>query len=360
MTLQEKIDKFVFARARADYYDDLASLLDSASGIKQLHIFQLDAQRYEGSARGRLSAIWADRYTQNGANLAKAWAGYLPDDDVAVINVQQDLGAQALVQALRDLSRMAHITTKLRSSIISTLGVGALALGLATSAATVLPVWATGMLENSFGLTVDKWGPTGQAFAAWAQTVESSAHLILMTIGFAIWFAMWSPNNWTGAARQWADKHILFFKLHHEIGAMRLALTLSTLTRKNARTLTLTESLNTLLDNTRSPRAQEQIQTVLTTISNTGAADYTVFKDGIFTQAMYWRLQDVSTSKSLSEAMQSVSDAVPKIWLPRLERQMAAWRWLLLVGAVLSVIFVSVQLQTTISEFKDAITSSAT
>lgn len=359
MNMQSQLDKLSFARQRADYYDDLASLLESASGIKQLQIFVLDAERYEGKARGRLSAAWAERYTQNGANLAKTWSGYLPDEDVAIIHAQQDLGAKALVQALRDLSRMARITAKLRNVATATLGVGALAVVLAVCAATVLPVWATHMLEQSFGLTTDKWGPTGQSFAAWAQTVQQAAPLLAMAVALALWFAVWSPAHWTGSARSWADKHILFYKLHHEISAMRLALTLSTLTRQNARTFTLIVSLQALQENTTSAWGRAQIQLALDTMANTGADDYTVFKNGIFTQDMYWRLQDVSGSKTLSEALQAVSDAVPQIWLPRLERQMAAWRWILLVCAVVSVMFVSLQLQATMAEFKDAISNAA-
>lgn len=359
MNLQDKWDQFAFSGQRADYYDDLASLLDTNSGIKQLQIFLMDAQRYEGTPRGRLSAAWAERYTQNGANLAITWSGYLPDDDVAVIHAQQNIGSKALVQALRDLSRIARITVRLRNVAASTLGVGALAMMLAASAVTVLPVWATHMLVQSFGLTPDKWGPSGQSFAAWSQAVQNAAPILMMALGFALWFAFWSPSHWTGPARRWADKHLLYYKLHHETAAMRLALTLSTLTRQNTRTLTLSVSLQVLLDNTRSPWGKAQIQMVLDTITNTGADDYTVFKDGIFTQAMYWRLQDVSTAKTLSEALQTVSDAVPQIWLPRLERQMAAWRWILLVGAVVAVIFVSLQLQTTMAEFKDAISNAA-
>lgn len=359
-SLQERLDIWLFVRQRGTYYDDLASLLESASGIKQLQIFVRDAQRYEGTARGRLSAAWAERYTLNGANLAKTWSDYLPDEDVAVINAQQDLGASALVQALRDLSRMTQITTQLKSVAMSTLGVGALAVALAVTAATVLPVWATGTLENSFGLAIDKWGPVGQSFAGWAQNVRDASTALVAGLAFALWFLIWSPSHWTGPARRWADKHILLYQLHHEVNAMRMALTLSTLTRQNARTITLTTSLAALLENTRSPWAQDQIQKVLDTISQTGAADYTVFKGGMFTQVMYWRLQDVSASKSLSEALQAISDAVPKIYLPRLERAMAVWRWLLLIGAVLSVFYVSFQLQATIAEFKDAIANAAT
>ena len=38
----------------------------------------------------------------SGANLAQTWQGTLPDDEVAIIRVQQDLGSQALIAALKD------------------------------------------------------------------------------------------------------------------------------------------------------------------------------------------------------------------------------------------------------------------
>ena len=56
-----------FASQRADYYQDLASLLRT-SKRKLLDVFELDAQRYGTSARGSLSKLWLERFESNGAD----------------------------------------------------------------------------------------------------------------------------------------------------------------------------------------------------------------------------------------------------------------------------------------------------
>jgi|GEM_PF-6118177 len=117
-----------FARHLGDYYEDLASWLEQSKDLRLLDVFTLDAQRFQGTPRGVLSAIWADRYQETGANLAQTWEGFLPADDIAVVRAQQDQGGQALVGALRDLARTSRIKSHMRQAALATVGLGVLAL----------------------------------------------------------------------------------------------------------------------------------------------------------------------------------------------------------------------------------------
>lgn len=358
-TLQQKLDIWRFSSQLPDYYDDLASLLASTTDLRQLDIFLQDAQRYQGTPRGRLSEIWAQAYGTNGADLASTWQGYMPDDDVAILRVQQDLGNAAIVTALRDLSRMSKIAKELRDTAMSSVGVGLIAVVLAVAAGTVLPVWATGMLEASFGIPPEKWGQTGQRMAAWASFIESSGSLLAVFGALAAWWLWWSPSHWTGPARRWADKHILLYRAQHEIYSMRSALTLATITRPSSTaTMTLRQSLEILLASARSPWSQAQIERILSKIASSGAADYTVFESGLFTDQMYWRLQDVSQSQPIDKALAIVAETIPRIWLPRLKSRMTAWRWALMLSSMGVVITSVAALQATVAEMQSALMNS--
>lgn len=356
LNLLERFDIWRFSHRLPDYYEDLATLLETAKDLRQLQIFTSDASRYAGSPRGRLSQAWAERYANNGADLAQTWQDYMPDDDVAILKVQQDIGGSAVIQALRDLGQTARVTRDLRSAALTTMGLGLFALMMAIAAATALPVWAVDMMQRSFDLPPDKWGPTGRQLASWAHFVSSAAPALLVVAGLLIAWVAWSPANWVGPGRRWADKHLLLYRAQHEIATMRMAMAMATLARKNGSTLPpLRQSLETLLLSARSKWTQSQIERTLEKISDTGGSDHTVFGNGVFTQEIYWRLEDICQAKPLAEAMLVVAETIPKIWLPRLVRYMAMWRWILLLSSLLVVLIVVFTLQSTIGEMKTAV-----
>ena len=150
-SLRQRLDVWRFSSQLPDYYEDLAALLGSSRDIRQIDIFLQDAQRYEGTPRGRLSAQWAEAYSNNGADLASTWSGFMPDDDVAILRVQQDLGSSAIVAALADLGRMAKTSKALRDSALASVGVGMLAFVIASLAATArsTAAWASEAVRPS-------------------------------------------------------------------------------------------------------------------------------------------------------------------------------------------------------------------
>ena len=351
--------KSSFNRDLADYYDDMGSLLSSSKTIRQLDIFHADAERYAGSPRGTLSQIWAGRYEEYGADLAKTWEGFLPADDVAILRVQQDLGADAMHIALRDLAKTAKIKSQLRSAAQTSVGVGVFAMGIATAAVAFMPTWGVGVLMQAFEVPTANWGPVGKKLAAWSDMMSQFGFFFAVIFASLVSWVIWSLNGWTGPGRDWADKKILLYKIFHEMFGIRMALTMATLTRKNSSSmLTLRSAMDILIGSTDSPWKSWQLQRVLDQIDETGAATVEVFGTGIFTQHMYWRLLDVSRAKVLPEAFQSIAQTIEDLWLPKLVRRMAAWRWILLFTALAIVIVLVGSFQTTVGEMKTVLMNS--
>jgi type II secretory pathway component PulF len=343
----------------ANYYEDMAALIETTKEIRQLQIFVKDAQRYGASPRGRLSAIWAERYMAGGADLASTWEGFMPANDIAIIRAQQDMGSAAMVAALRDLARMTRISKELQSAATSSIGLGLVAATIAALALTALPVWAVNLMTDAFGIPVSAWGPVGQKLAALAAFVSSSWPALLILFVSGLWWCIWSPSNWTGHYRAWCDERILLYRAHHEIHAMRLSLALASLSRRTGSTMyTLRQSIEALLMTSTSPWAHWQIGKVLTKITETGALDYTVFEGNVLTREMYWRLQDVSQSSSLPDALQVIADAAQSTALPRLKQTMAVWRWVLMLGSLALVIAMAIAMQITIQEMRAALVNS--
>lgn len=345
-----------FAGRRAEYYEDLANLLEFARDMRQQQIFEQDAQRYAGTARGVLSQLWAQRYLDSGANLAQTWQGTLPDDEVAIIRVQQDLGSQALIAALKDLAKTARIRRQLRSAAMASLGVGLMALTIALLAVTLMPIWAVGTIKSSFQIPPSEWGRVGVKLAHWAGLMQTYGLYLLAVLCVAITWVVWSIHNWTGPGRDRADRSILLYQAGHEIAAMQFALTMTTLTRKGTHSmLTLKSAMEVLSGSVHSRWAAWQLARVGERIEETGGVDVHIFATGILTQEMQWRLEDLSVARPLHEAFEVIAQNVQELWLPRLVQRMAVWRWVLLIAAVVIVIGVVFSFQVTTQEMKTVV-----
>lgn len=360
-SLSTRLAVYSFARQLPDYYEDLGSLLETAKNIRQLEIFQSDAARYEGTPRGLLSQIWAERYEELGADLAATWEGFLPDDDVAIIRVQQDLGSDAICRALKDLAKTAKIKRQLQSAAQTSVGVGMLAMTIAIMAVAFMPSWGVGVLLQAFEVPTSDWGPVGRRLATWANFVHVYGPYIGLVFAIAFGWVVWSLDGWVGPGRDWADRKILLYRVYHEMFGIRSALTMATLTRKNASAmLTLRSAIEVLASSTTSTWKSWQLQRVIDHIDATGAASADVFSTGIFTQHMYWRLMDVTRAKPLAEAFGVIAQSIQDLWLPKLVRQMVVWRWILLLLALAVVVVLVAAFQSTVGEMKTVMMNAMT
>jgi hypothetical protein len=344
----------------ADYYEDLASWLSQAKGTKIQDVFEADAQRYVGSARGALALEWANSYQENGADLAATWAGCMPEDDLSVLRAQRmEGGDQTLIVALRDLAHAHRVRSEVRAAAMATVGLGLFAMLITAVSASAIPIWAVQVLHDVMRLPVDQWGKWGQRIATWANLVQAWWPWVLAVLVGAVSLCVRSLSNWTGHTRDWADRHILLYRVYHQINAMRVAMTMGTLTRKSGSSiLTLRRSIELVHASTSAPYQAWQLQRLLDQIDGGTAGGAAVFDTGIFPQEMSWRLHDLNRGMSLAESFTKLVEAVEGIWLARLLRRMSIYRWILLVVALCVMATVVFSIQLGVAEMKDVLMNS--
>jgi len=354
LTFSQKQAALKFRSKRAEYYEDLAALL-TTTNRKMLSIFEADAERYGKAPRGQLSAMWAQRFIENGADLASAWRGTLPADEIAILHVQQDAGEDAIPSALKDLAVMARLSDRVISESISTLAVAFLSLLVATLAISVLPGFSVSMMKESIEVPVSFWGPFGQAMAAWDSAVKAYSMPAFVILLMTSTWIIWSAQNWIGLARERADRSITLYRTLREISAVRFLMAMSTLTRKRGNVMhTLEDALFNLADSSSSPWMRWRIEQVLDRIAETGATTCDVFDSGMLSQEMFWRLRDVEEGGGFAAAFDVTSKYVAEHLVPRLIKRLTVWRWLLLFTSVVITGGMVLWIQTATFEMKAA------
>ena len=343
-----------FQKTRAEFYEDLSTLL-ATSDRKLLEIFELDAVRYAGTPRGIITGLWGQRLIENGANLAQAWQGTMPDDEVAILKVQQDAGHDAIPGTLKDLARLARLSDTVLSETRGTVGVGVVALVIGLSAVTIFPMFAVDQLKASLDIPVSYWGSAGRNLAAWSDAVRSNLVAALAVFAALIGWIVWSVRNWTGPTRARADNAIVLYRTLRDLSAVRFLDIMSTLTRKRGNVMyTLNVAIEQLAASSFSPWMQWRLEQILTRIEETGANGCDVFDTGILSKEMFWRLRDVEEGRGFAEAFNVTGHYVAGSLVPRLIKRLTFWRWVMMMSAVFLAAGMVIWMQVTSSEMRNA------
>lgn len=331
-----------FRRQRARYYSNLAGHLEAGRGnIKLLEIFERDAQRYPGEPLGVLSAYWADVYAGNGANLAEAWQGTLPDDEVSIIRISADAGdGAALLTALQDVSRIATLGDNVKKGVIATLGAGAVGIAIALAMVTIFPIVAAEKLQQIYGfIPLDQWGPKGKAFVDHAERVKAYG---LYFVGAGIVLAayvQWTLNNLTGPARDWMDRKLVLYRTLRDIKGALFLSTMATLTRKRGNVMfTMRQSLETFSVSVRSRWLRWRVQQVIDGIDSTGGVGSDAFNTNLLSREMFYFLRDTQEANGIAEGFQSTGVYVEQTVLADVLVRMTFYRWVLLLSGVATVL----------------------
>lgn len=326
-----------FHRERAAYYNYMASVLEGSGGkIKILDLFHNDITRYEGRARGTLCAFWYDRYSENGGNLANTFQGTLPDDEVAIIRVSQDAGADALNIALSDVGRNAMLSDDVRSKSLETLASGIFGISLALAMLVVFPIFSARLMKKTYDfLPLAFWGNSGKNFVAYADWVTSYS-LIIAVVMITVTVAIhWTIANLIAPIREWLDEHVVLYRVIRDLkGAMFLA-TMSTLTRKRAGVMfTLKQSLETFSLSARTPWLKWRINQVIDGADVSGAIGVTAFRTGMISHEMYYYLEDMEHAKGFADGFEETGRYVESAILGSILKKMMFYRWGLLICAL--------------------------
>lgn len=332
-----------FNKSRSDYYFYVAGVLERSGGrTKLLDIFEKDARRYEKKARGKLSAYWAEKFANNGADLAAAWRGTFPDDEVSIINVGQGAGANGLVAALKDVGRIAALSDRVKSGVIGTIAAAVFGLTLAVVMLTLFPMFSAGKLQEIYSfIPLSEWGTRGKFFNAWAENVRTYGLYFVGAFVLFVAYIGWTVNNLTGTVRDWLDRNIVLYKVIRDVkGALFLA-TMATLTRKRGNlSYTLSQSLQQFAQSIRSPWLKWRVEEVAYGVETTGGTDSKAFETNLLSETMYFYLCDMQEANGFAQGFEETGRYVESEVLGQVLKRMSVYKWVMLVIGVLAVLSV--------------------
>ena len=330
-----------FRRKRAKYYRYLASILKSVQGgAKFRTLFEQDAQRYDGTARGILCSYWYDLYMANGGDLADTWQDTLPDDEVAIIRVAQEAGEGAIITALSDVARVAELTDKVKSEVTWTLSSGLIAVVISTAMLTVFPVFASLKLQELYGyIPLDQWGSNGRALVNHAQRVMDYGLYVVVAIAAIVAYVHWTVEHLTGPVRDWLDTKVVLYRVVRDIKGALFLSTMATLTRKRSTVnFTLRDALVLFAQGSRSPWIRWRVEQVIDGIDQTGATDAEPFNTPLLSKEQYFYLHDTQRAQGFAEGFNQTGAYVENTLLGELLKRMLIYRWaLLFMGIVVGV-----------------------
>lgn len=349
-----------FNKNRADYYVYMASILKSSGGgIKILQLFENDIVRFEGKPRGKLCLYWYEQYSANGGNLADAFQGTLPDDEVAILRVAQNAGGDALIFALDDLARMAKLSDQVKQESLSTIVSGLFGIAIAFLMLTIFPIFSVREIANAYEfLPLDAWGQNGQRFYSYAKWMEGNLFAITVIIGILIVALNWTFSNYTGKFREWLDENISLYRVSRDLkGALFLA-TMSTLTKKRGGVMfTLKQSLETFSNSARTPWLRWRIDQIIDGADSTGSIGVQAFDTGMISREMFYFLEDMQKAKGFSEGFEETGAYVEGHLMKSTIKKMMFYRWSMLVmSLVVALVIFGWQFQV-IYEMRGAMSS---
>lgn len=327
-----------FAKVRADYYAYVASLLTSSAGsVKFMQLFENDAVRYAGKPRGILSEYWYETYSNNGGNLADTFAGTLPDDEIAILQVAQNAGGSAVVTAFHDIARMGKLSDAVKKESLGTLLAGLIGISIAIAMLTAFPIFSVKTLKSAYDfLPLEYWGTKGRSLVAYSEWVKRNFIYVLIVVGLITYYIKWTIPNLTTPLRDWLDKNVVLYRVIRDLkGALFLA-TMSTLTRNRGGVMfTLKQSLETFADSAKTPWLKWRIEQIIDGADATGAIGVDAFRGGIINEEMYFFMEDMNKAKGFAEGFEETGKYVETAILAKIVKQMTVYRWVLLISALL-------------------------
>jgi hypothetical protein len=356
IALQLRCDARRFAGARGDYYGYLADLVEAVDGRKTLRdIFADDARRYgEGCVRGRLSRHWASAFEACGGDVARAWAGTLPVDELQLLHAAQGAGAGAFCATLRDLSRTCGLLDDVRGTLVGTLAAGVVAAILVGCMACAVAYFTVPQLQAVFqGVPAHYYGASTRRLFCAAVLLRNAWPAGLAGLCIGCWMIAWSLPNLVGAARARLDR-LPFLRLYRDFHGIRFLSILSVLVRQRGNVDTrLREALLAQAAGAR-PWLAWHVQAMLTRIE-AGLVSAETFATGLLDQEVQWYLDDLISARGLESGIATAASRVQDRVLPRVRREALVLRWALLCGAVAALLGLAMWHYAVIDELRRAL-----
>lgn len=346
-----------FKHQRTDYYEFLGQLLANRSLEQTLLLtFEQDSWRHGGaSARGRLSAWWAVRYAASGGNLVQTWQQTLPASDLQTIALAQEAGQAALTQTFKSLSSQLRLWHECMQSFWQTVAVGLIATLVALVCLFVMPLWTVPRLMAAFANVPQAYyGQALTALLAWSSAVKSYWPLLMAGFGLSGAGLWWSLAGLTGPARAVLDRFGIW-RLYRDLNAMRFLTGSATLL--NA-LLPSGVSLRTVLTTQQAHAGPWLSRHLLRMVRrmDAGADALTSLNTGLLSDDVWWRFVDEVRVHGLAQGLGTASAAIGELLKRQMARRAVVLRWVLLIGALGSVMAVGFWHLRAIEELRQGLT----
>ncbi|MCD0501901.1 general secretion pathway protein [Bordetella petrii] len=356
--LAEWSDNLRFRRQRADYYDYLADLIEGLQGRKTLRdMFDDDARRYGArTVRGRLARRWSQRYQESGGDLATAWSGAVPDEELQLVGAAQYAGGNALATALRELASATRLIRQAGDILWATMAAGLAALMVALGVLCAVPTFTVPRLQQVFqAVPADYYGPLARGLYALADSLRDWLFFWVALVAGGVGLAAWSLPMFTGPVRARLD--LLFpWRLYRDFHAIRFLAILAVLLRQRGNIDTrLRQALTTQAWHAK-PWLAWHIGEMLARVEQ-GIVGADTFDTGLFDRVTVWFMADMMAARGVESGVAQARLRIETRTLVHVRRQALALRWAMLLGAVATVLALALWHYGVIDELRRALTN---
>ncbi|MCO8166177.1 hypothetical protein NJC40_00065 [Pseudomonas sp. 21LCFQ02] len=335
LDLRLRFDALLFSIFdRADYYRFLADMIEGTQGAKPLiRIFQDDAVRFAGVARGRLSARWARQFARGG-NLSRTFDQTLPAADIAVIATAQEQGDEdALQQSLRELAANTELQRKALSIVLGTMLASLFSLAALLAMILCTPGFMVPRLQSAFSLVPpENWPLIAARLFHFADVIDASWLLIVTLTVVVVSFCVWSLSNLTGPVRLLFDRYGLIWSMYRDFQSIRTLSSLATALNQKTAAKGLREGLAMQIPGA-SRWKRYHLEQMLAYVDS-GTDNSLIFTTGTLDRDTAWYLQDLIDSRGLEGALSAVKSRLETRVLKKLSLQSLVLSWVLILSVL--------------------------
>lgn len=339
LRLIQRIDPLLFATKRADYFEYLYAVLNSAAGSLTIRdLFLRDAKRHGlATVRGRLSAKWASLCELSGGDLYATWRAYFPLEEIILVRIAQSFGNQGLLECFGALARHLQLIQQAKQILWSTLAVAIAAIAIVFAVLLAVPWWTIPSLERAFvGIPSEYLGFWSSGLFSWAVFLRQWGWILPLLLLLVVILFLYSLPRFTGSLRPYLDKFFIW-RLYRQVNAVRFLSLFTILMRPN---MGVSQQLRPLLYNFQegaSPWFGGHIKNMIKNI-DAGITGPEAFNTGLLDQEIYWYFADIAIACGLQNGLLKAQLRVQNHWLTGIARQAQTLRWACLLAGLATVL----------------------
>ncbi|TAN26599.1 MAG: hypothetical protein EPN31_13010 [Castellaniella sp.] len=330
--LELRLDAWRFASRRADYFEYLHAVLQGAGGRLTIReLFDRDALRHgPRTVRGRLSRAWSRACEASGGDLYGTWLGSLPVDELALIRAAQAHGNARLLACFHALAGHLNLLMAAQRLLWASLGVAAVAAGVASLLVLALPAWTVPALQQAFqGLPPEYLRGQARALFAVAGWLRDWGLVLPVSVAGATGWLVYALPRARGDWRRRLDQYGPW-KLYRQVQALRLLALVAILLQPGTGGSHQLRPVVALFLGQASPWLSMYLQRIVRRIDH-GLAGAAAFDTGLLDPDLYWYLEDMTLACGLPEALRMTHARMARVWLSRIRLQAQTLRWLVLL-----------------------------